>query len=108
MAELTKGGNAAVASDAPQVAVRWRASDARVGEVDVSAFLLRADGKVAGDEGMVFYGQRGAGGVTLDRIASPAGASKETVFSVGFARLPPGGTPPSRYADRRASDMLEP
>lgn len=89
MAELTKGGNAAVAGDAPQVAVRWRASDARIGEIDVSAFLLRADGKVAGDDGMVFYGQRGEGGVTLDRIASPAGASKETAFSVGFTRLPP-------------------
>ncbi|MBC7833374.1 MAG: TerD family protein, partial [Hyphomicrobium sp.] len=63
-------------------------ADPRLAEIDVSAFLLRADGKVAGDSGMVFYGQRESAGVSLTRIAAAAGAGKETAFAIGFGALP--------------------
>ena len=90
MTSLAKGGNAPVASASPVVSVRWRASNPAVSEVDVSAFLLRADGKVPSDAGMVFYGQpEGPGGsVKLQHVPSLGGGA-EARFNVGLGLLPP-------------------
>ena len=64
----------------------WNVTDARC-DVDVSAFLLGADGKVIGDSWFVFYGQ------TLSpdrstRFVSGGGADRELI-QVDFERLNP-------------------
>lgn len=91
MRELIKGGNAPVSGSVPSVAVRWCTGDRRIGAIDVSAFLLRAGGKVAGDRDMVFYGQResGGGAVRVERLAARIGPRSESVFVVGLRELPP-------------------
>lgn len=63
---LTKGQKADITKNNPSyrnllVGMGWQ-SGAGV-DVDFSAFLLRADGKVAGDQDLIFYGNpKGAGG----------------------------------------------
>jgi len=85
--QLTKGANTALPTGPIEVRVRWSGLAAGVDDVDVSAFLLTADGRVAGDEGMVFYGQR----------ASPDGAVKiETLSEGGTTVL---AVDPARLAD---------
>ena len=89
MTQLTKGANAPVTAAQPVVRVRFTPSGA-VPEIDVSAFLLQASGKVSGDADMVFYGQPEGpgGGVRLVTQNAPAeggsaqGGSRETTFSV--------------------------
>ncbi|WP_112382581.1 TerD family protein [Sphingomonas carotinifaciens] len=77
MRELSQGGNAPVAGDAVRVALTLPA------EADVSAYLLRADGRVRGDADMLFYNQP----------ADPAGAVRLDVatrtFAVTLSRLDP-------------------
>lgn len=88
MTVLSKGANAPVDAAPVRVAVRWRDVPG-VGEVDASAFVLGASGKVAGDAGMVFYGQPapGDGSVRLERSAHPGPGTRETVFAVDIPRL---------------------
>jgi stress response protein SCP2 len=53
-------------------------------DVDLSAYLLREDGRVSGDGDMVFYNQRtdASGAVSLDR--------SDATFRVDLDRVPPG------------------
>ncbi len=83
-------GQKILLSAAPLTAVDacfgWNVTDARC-DVDVSAFLLGADGKVIGDSWFVFYGQ------TLSpdrstRFVSGGGADRELI-QVDFKRLNP-------------------
>lgn len=83
-------GQKILLSAAPLTAVDacfgWNVTDARC-DVDVSAFLLGADGKVIGDSWFVFYGQ------TLSpdrstRFVSGGGADRELI-QVDFERLNP-------------------
>ena len=64
----------------------WNVTDGRC-DVDASAFLLRADGRVPGDEWFVFYGQTASpdGSVRL----GPGGNSDRQVFSIDLGRLDP-------------------
>lgn len=55
--DLSKGANIPLAAGPITVTVRWSGLAAAVQDVDVSAFLLNTEGRVTGDEGMVFYGQ---------------------------------------------------
>lgn len=58
MQNLTQGANAPLpAGTVIRLRLTW--SPERIGglDVDASAFLLRADGKVASDDGMIFYNQ---------------------------------------------------
>ena len=61
MPTLTEGGNAPLTSSSVRVSV--------AGPVDVTALVLNADGKVAGDDDMVFFNQPSAPGVRLDGTA---------------------------------------
>ncbi|MEU4979273.1 TerD family protein [Streptomyces sp. NPDC021969] len=56
MTQMTKGGNLPVPAGPLQVAVTWRQS-AHVPDVDVSALLLDATGRVRSDADLVFYNQ---------------------------------------------------
>ncbi|MGX1120571.1 stress response protein SCP2 [Streptomyces ambofaciens] len=56
MTVMTKGGNLPVPAAGLQVAVTWR-QGAQVPDVDVSALLLDATGRVRSDTDLVFYNQ---------------------------------------------------
>lgn len=65
----------------------WNVTDARC-DVDVSAFLLGADGKVIGDSWFVFYGQE----LSPDRstrFVGNGGADRE-IIQIDFEKLNPG------------------
>lgn len=52
---LTQGGNTAIAKDSSvDIVLEWSSSPA---ELDVSCFLVQADGKVPSDDYMIFYNQ---------------------------------------------------
>jgi tellurium resistance protein TerD len=59
---LQKGGNVNLSKEAPGlseviVGLGWdpRATDGKEFDLDASAFMLKSDGKVASDSGMIFY-----------------------------------------------------
>ncbi len=66
----------------------WNIRDARC-DVDASAFLVKADGKVPGDDWFVFYGQERSpdGSVVLSR---DAGGKDREVISVDLQKLNSG------------------
>jgi stress response protein SCP2 len=73
MTELTKGANVPVGAGAVRATLTWRAGPG-VPDVDASALLLQADGRVRSDDDFVFYNQpRHAGGAV--RHAGKSGAS---------------------------------
>jgi len=86
--ELSKGANTALPSGPVTVTTHWSGLASGIEDVDVSAFLLKADGKVAGDEGMIFYGQRKSadGAVEIPTLSRDG----ETVLTVDPARLSAG------------------
>ena len=69
--ELAKGANTALPAGPVTMRVSWSGLSPSVQDVDVSAFLLTADGRVTGDEGMVFYGQRQSpdGAVRIEQLS---------------------------------------
>ena len=56
MTQMTKGANIALSAQLVRAVLFW-SGGAGVPDVDGSALLLRADGKVASDDDMVFYNQ---------------------------------------------------
>ncbi len=56
MLELTRGGNVGLAAAKATVLLEWNPATIQGSEVDVSAFLLAASGKVRTDNDFVFYG----------------------------------------------------
>src|SRR3954467_7748448 len=56
MTTITKGGNLPVQANGVRVELSWRGG-AGVPDVDASALLLRADGRVGGDDDFVFFNQ---------------------------------------------------
>ena len=86
--ELTKGANTPLPSGIVTVTARWSGLASGIDDVDVSAFLLKADGKVASDEGMIFYGQRKSadGAVEIPTLSRDG----TTVLTVDPARLSAG------------------
>lgn len=92
MPVLIRGANAPVPASTPTVVIRYLGSN-RVPEVDISAFILRAGGKVGGDGDMVFYGQTssGDGTVRLTDSHGPEGDDRSTTgFQVDLRRLDAG------------------
>lgn len=63
--QINKGGNAPVPGTDVDVRLAFDLTPEGA-DIDVSAYLLRADGKVRGDEDMVYFNQRSAPGITLD------------------------------------------
>ena len=88
MTALVPGGNAPVPATRLLLEATY-APSASVPDIDVAAFLLGADGKVAGDADMVFYGQPASErrAVLLDR-AGPCPGGAEAVYEVDLALLP--------------------
>ena len=81
------GSNMAVAASAVQMTLRW--SDApESADLDLSALLLRADGKVGAEEDFVFYNQpRHPSGAVLHRPTSQTGQEFDRV-DVDLASVP--------------------
>lgn len=92
MTVLTMGGNAPLPGEDFDVSVRWKLKGGTIEEVDVSAFILTASGKVPSDDDMVFYGQRadkgGAVRMTETNRQVPGGFA-EAAFNFDLRRLPP-------------------
>lgn len=91
MTALTMGGNAPLPGDDFEISVRWKLKSSAIDEIDVSAFVLTASGKVASDDDMIFYGQRAdkSGSVRLtdtNRVAP--GGTNESSFEFDLRRLP--------------------
>ena len=84
MTQLVQGGNAPVPTGRLSVEVDY-APSAKVPEVDVSTFLLRATGKVAGDADMVFYGNRTGAGGAVELGDGPGGLVR---YAVDLSRVP--------------------
>lgn len=82
MTTLKPGGNAPVAPGQIRVDVNY--SPVPGAEIDVSAFVLDAAGKVRDDDDMCFYGQPSVLGGVLQMTDSSAG---RTVFTLDPSRL---------------------
>jgi stress response protein SCP2 len=81
MSILTPGANASVPSQLNAVVVLRPVAGV---DVDVSAFLLKGDGKVRGDEDMIFYGQPAGAGGKVSFVGSADGRSE---FRLDLATL---------------------
>ena len=79
--KLESGQNAALADGQIKISLQVTSSSSAL-ELDASAYLLSANGKVLNDSGMVFFGQNTAlaGAVTLDVAARS--------FAIDLARVP--------------------
>ena len=79
--KLESGQNAALADQQIKISLQLKPSSSAL-ELDASAYLLAANGKVLSDAGMVFFGQLSAlgGAVALDVAARS--------FTVDLARVP--------------------
>lgn len=82
MSVLTPGANASVPS--PSITATITLPPVPGVDVDVSAFLLKADGKVRSDGDMCFYGQPSAGAGKVSFVGGDNGRSE---FRLDFAGL---------------------
>src|SRR4051812_42665681 len=82
MLSLPMGANAALDTSRFEAIIAWPAS---AGTLDCSAYLLAANGKVRGDDDMIFYNQRThpSGAVAISRIESGL-----TQFAVDLGSAP--------------------
>ncbi len=89
---LQRGGNAPIGgSQRILIALSWKPQAVAGMDVDASAFMLKADGKVRSDTDLIFYNQPRSSDGALEalRDGSAAGGSGESVFAVDFGRLDP-------------------
>jgi tellurite resistance protein TerA len=84
MKALVPGANAPVTSGSLTVDVRY-APLAGV-DIDVSAFVLTAAGKVRGDQDMCFYGQKSVNGGAVQLVEASSGLAR---FNLDLSRLDP-------------------
>jgi tellurite resistance protein TerA len=82
MTTLVPGGNAPVATGQVRIDISYSAIPGA--DIDVSAFVLNAAGKVRGDTDMCFYGQTNVLGGTVQMTESSAGRA---VFTLDLSRL---------------------
>lgn len=82
MTTLVPGGNAPVANGQVRIDISYSAIPGA--DIDVSAFVLGAAGKVRGDTDMCFYGQTNVLGGTVQMTESSAGRA---VFTLDLSRL---------------------
>ncbi|MFK7857776.1 MAG: TerD family protein [Granulosicoccus sp.] len=87
MKSLVQGQNTPLTARQFCVDVGWKTSNAAA-TIDVSAFLLTSDGKVSGDEDMIFYGQPGTtdGSISISS-ESPGDGGGNTFFNLDIAKL---------------------
>ncbi|UFH50801.1 TerD family protein [Pseudomonas sp. KNUC1026] len=82
MTALLPGGNASVASERVQVQIAY--SPIPGADIDVSAFVLAADGKVRSDADMCFYGQPQ---VLCGAVRLAQASVGEAIFELDLGRL---------------------
>lgn len=82
MTTLVPGGNAPVATGQLRIDINY--SPIAGADIDVSAFVLSAAGKVRGDTDMCFYGQTNVLGGAVQMTESSAGRA---VFTLDLSRL---------------------
>lgn len=96
---LSKGGNVSLSKTAPGltkivVGLGWdtRSTDGAAFDLDASAFLLKADGKVRSDSDFIFYNQtkspEGAVEHTGDNLTG-AGEGDDESIKIDLAGMPP-------------------
>ncbi|MFZ1389369.1 MAG: TerD family protein [Thiolinea sp.] len=85
MVQLVAGANAAVPREALKILVQLTPAQVTGAEVDISAFMLTASGKVRGDEDMVFYGQPRPGNGSVALVGNSAGRAE---FAIDLTALP--------------------
>ena len=83
--ELQPGANAALGAGKIRLDVAWQAASGSAVDVDVSAFLLRENGKVGGDQDMVFFNQKS---VANGAVLMETSGSGKVSFTVEAAALP--------------------
>lgn len=79
MTPLQPGANTAVPSDALTITLKLEPASVANLAVDISAFLLAENGKVRGDQDMVFYGQTRNANGSVHLAESSAGQARFTV-----------------------------
>lgn len=82
--QLVAGGNCAVPKESLTVEVQLTPTQLNGVDVDISAFVLASNGKVRGDEGMVFYGQPSPGNGSVALMGNTAG---QATFKVNLPTL---------------------
>jgi len=70
MTQMTKGGNVPIAASALRATLLW-SGGAGVPDVDASALLLSADGKVSSDADFVYYNQPQHASDRIDVLGYP-------------------------------------
>jgi tellurium resistance protein TerD len=96
---LSKGGNVSLSKEAPglktvRIGLGWdaRATDGQAFDLDASAFVLNAEGRVRSDADFIFYNNKnGAGGAVVhqgDNITGE-GEGDDEVVVVHLDKLPP-------------------
>ncbi|GAB3682738.1 TerD family protein [Angustibacter aerolatus] len=87
MVELSKGGNAVVSAPRVRAVLAWDAAPGSP-DLDVTALLLRGDGRVASDDDMVFYNQPShPGGAVRHAGKQPQGPRVQDVVEVDLTSL---------------------
>ncbi len=94
---LSKGGRLSLSNEAPglsriNVGLGWdeRATDGADFDLDASAFLLKASGKVRNDNDFIFYNNLNEGGAvehTGDNLTGGEGEEDEEVIKINLKRL---------------------
>lgn len=106
MQNLVAGANAPLGAADAEVTIRWSPEVIQGSEVDVSAFLLTATGRVRGDHDFIFYNQPegAAGAIHLSGSANTrtfrvrTGALPADIEKIAFAATLHGQ---ARFADAR-------
>ncbi|GMA88386.1 hypothetical protein GCM10025868_36360 [Angustibacter aerolatus] len=84
---LSKGGNAVVSAPRVRAVLAWDAAPGSP-DLDVTALLLRGDGRVASDDDMVFYNQPShPGGAVRHAGKQPQGPRVQDVVEVDLTSL---------------------
>jgi tellurium resistance protein TerD len=95
---LQKGGNVNLSKEAPglaavQVGLGWdvRATDGSDFDLDASAFMVKADGKVRGDSDFIFYNNLKSTDGSVQHMGdnkTGAGEGDDEVVAVDLAKVP--------------------
>src|SRR5689334_2490718 len=87
MTSMSKGGNLPVTAAHVRATLFWSGGDG-VPDVDASALLLQADGKVASDADFVFYNQPDHASGRVKHAGKHTGATSYDVIDIDLSGLP--------------------
>src|SRR4051812_25017603 len=87
MTQMSKGGNLALTSTMVRAALFWSGGDG-VPDVDASALLLGADGKVGSDDDFVFYNQPTHRSGAVQHAGKSVDTTSHDVIDVNLSGLP--------------------